>query len=80
MNRLQCLFFAAIVAISSSMLALGGNIQAPGKSDPVPTPTPSPLTTASISHDLTQPASTEEVQIVWQDATTMLVEILLTIF
>jgi hypothetical protein len=80
MNRLRCFLFAAIVAISSVTFALGGEIQGPGKSAPAPTPTPTALTTASTSDGLTQPTSTEEMQIVWQDATTMLVEILLTIF
>jgi len=80
MNRFRCLLFTAIVLISISIPALAGEIQGPGKSDPTPTPTPTALTTASINDGLTQPTSTEEVQIVWQDATTMLVEILLTIF
>ena len=80
MNRLRCFLFATIVVISSSMLAFGGDIQGPGKSDPAPTPTPTALTTKSTSDGLTQPTSTEEIQIVWQDATTMLVQILLTIF
>ena len=80
MNRLRCFLFAAIVAISSATFALGGEIQGPGKSAPAPTPTPTALTTASTSDGLTQPTSTEEIQIVWQDATAMLVEILLTIF
>ena len=82
MNRLRCLFLGAIVAISSSTLALGGEMQVPGKSDPTPTPTPtaSALTTTSINDGVTQPTSTEEIQIVWQDATTLFVEILLTIF
>lgn len=79
MNRLRCFLFAAIVVISSSMLALGGDIQAPGKSDPAPTPTPSASTTPTDG-DLTEPASTEELQIEWQDATTFLVKILLTFF
>jgi hypothetical protein len=80
MNKFRCLFLGAIVVISSSMLALGGEMQAPGKSNPTPTPTPtaSALTTASTSDGLTQPTSTEEI--VWPDATTILVEILLTIF
>ena len=69
-----------MVVISSSTVALGGDIQGPGKSDAAPTPTPTALTTASASDGLTQPTSTEEIQIVWQDATTILVEILLTIF
>ena len=76
MNRLRCFLFAAIVAISSATFALGGEIQAPGKSAPAPTPTPTALT----SNGLTEPTSTEEIQIEWQDVTTMLVEILLTIF
>ena len=80
MNRLRCFLFAAIVVISSATFTLGGVIQGPGKSDPTPTPTPTALTTASTSDGLTQPTSTEEIQIVWQDATTILVEILLTIF
>ena len=80
MNRLRCFLFATIVVISSSMFALGGDIQGPGKSDPSPTPTPTALTTASTSDGLTQPTSTEEIQIVWQDAVTVLVEILLTTF
>lgn len=80
MNRLRCFLFAAIVVISSATLALGGEMQAPGISDPIPTPTPTALTTASTSDGLTQPTSTDDIQIVWQDATVMLVEILLTIF
>jgi hypothetical protein len=78
MNRLRCFLFAAIVVISSTTLGLGGEMQAPGKSNVTPTPTPTALT--ATSDDLTQPTSTEEIQIVWQDATTILVEILLTIF
>jgi hypothetical protein len=77
MNRLQCLLLAAIV-LSSTTLAFGGVIQGPGKSDP--TPTPNALITASTSDGLTQPTSNHEIQLVWQDATTLLAEILLTIF
>ena len=69
-----------MLVISSSMLAFGGEIQAPGRSAPAPTPTPTALTTTSTSDGLTQPTSTEDVQLVWQDATTMLVQILLSIF
>ena len=79
MNRLRCIVFAAIVVISTSTLVLGGDIQGPGKSDPVSTPTPTALTTTPKRYGLTQPTSTEDVQIAWPDAT-MLVEILLTIF
>jgi len=80
MNRLRCLLFAAIVVISSFVLALGGEMQMPGKSDPAPTPTPNALTTASTSEAPAQPTSTEQIQIVWQDASIVLVEILLSIF
>jgi hypothetical protein len=78
MNRLRCVLFATVV-ISSSTLALGGEIQFPGKSNPAPTPTPSALTTTT-SHDLTQSTSTEEFHITWQDDTMMLLQLLLTIF
>ena len=80
MNRLRCLLFAAIVVLSTTTFTLGGEIQAPGKSAPAPTPTPTALTTSSTSDGQPQPTSTDEFQLVWQDATTMLVEILLTIF
>ena len=80
MNRLRCFLFAAILVISTSALALGGEIQGPGKSDPAPTPTPIALTTASTIDALAQPTSTEQNQILWQDVTTAFVEILLTIF
>lgn len=78
MNRLRCVLFAALVLISSTTLASAGVIQGPAKSEPTPTPTPTALTTSSTSGS--QPASTEGVQLVWQDATTLLVEILLAIF
>ena len=78
MNRLRCFLFAAIVVISSATFALGGEMQAPGKSDS--TPTPAAMTTASTNYGPTQPKSTEGIQIVWQDPTTLLVEILLAIF
>ena len=80
MNRLRCFVFAATVAISSATLALGGVIQGPGKSEPAPTPTPNALMATSTSDGVTQPTSMEETQVVWPDATTIFVEILLTIF
>lgn len=79
MNRFRCFLFALIVVLATVTLALGGEIQGPGKSDSTVTPTPTALTTASTS-DAIQPISTEQNQIVWQDASTMFVEILLTIF
>ena len=45
---------------SSATLALGGEIQGPGTSDPTPTPTPTALTAASTSDSLTQLTSTEK--------------------
>jgi hypothetical protein len=81
MNTIRCLFLGAIIVISSATFAVGGDIQGPGKSDPTLTRTPTALTAASRSDNLIQPTSTEEIQIGLQDdATTMLVEILLTIF
>ena len=82
MKTLRCLFMGAIIVISSSMLALGGDMQVPGKSDPAPPPTPAmfALTTASTIDGETQPTSTKETQIVWRNANTVLVEFLLTIF
>lgn len=80
MNKLRCFLFAATLVISGATVAFGGDIQMPGKSDPAPTPTPNALTTTSISDGLTPPTLTEQHQIVWQDATTFLVEILFTIF
>ena len=80
MNKLRCFLFAAIVVISTATLGLGGVIQGPGKSDPTPTPTPNALTTGSSDGVNAQPTSTEGVKIVWQDATAIMVEILLTVF
>jgi hypothetical protein len=80
MKTFRCLLFAAMLLISSSALSLGGEIQFPGKSDPAPTPTPTALTT-STGDGVTQSASAEEIQIVWQDiAITMLTQVLLTIY
>jgi len=80
MNKLRCYVFAAILVISGATFVSGGEIQTPGKSDPAPTPTPTALTTAPTSDGLTQPTSTEQNEILWQETTTLLVEILLTIF
>jgi hypothetical protein len=80
MNRLRCVLFAAIVVIFSTTFAMAGDMQGPGKSNPTPTPTPTSLTTVSTSDDLTEPTSTEELQIVWQEASMTLIQSLLTIF
>lgn len=78
MNKLRCALFAATVLISSTTFAQGGEIQTPAKSAPTPTPTPAALTTSSTSDG--QPTWPEGVQLVGRDATTLLVELLLTIF
>jgi hypothetical protein len=81
MNTIRCFFLGAILVIYSATFALGGEIQFPGQSDPTTTATPTVLTAVSTSYDRTQPTSTEEIQIVWQDdSCTMFVELLLTIF
>jgi hypothetical protein len=80
MNTIRSFFLAIIVMIFSATFTLAGEIQGPGKSDPTSNPTPTTLTNTSTSDGLRQPTSTEEMQIEWQNATTMLVEILLTIF
>ncbi|HJP93491.1 MAG TPA: hypothetical protein VJ875_16145 [Pyrinomonadaceae bacterium] len=83
MNTIRCFFLGAILVISSATLALGGDMQGPGKSDPPPPP-PSCASTADSSTDgmiAPTPTSTEAIQIAWQDLTTaMLTEILFTIF
>ena len=80
MNRLRCVLFAAIVVLSSSTLALGGEIQTPGKSEPPPPPPASASTTDSTMDGMTAP-STGLNQIAWQElATAMLRELLLTIY
>lgn len=78
--KLRCFVFAAILAFSSATAAVGGEIQFPGRSEPSPTPPPTALITPSTSGGPTQAMSTEELQIVWLDTTSMLVELLLTIF
>jgi hypothetical protein len=80
MNRLRCLLFATMVVISSSTLAFGGEMQAPGKSEPSPPPPASGSATYSTTDGMTAP-STAAIEIGWQDlVTTMLRELLLTIY
>jgi hypothetical protein len=77
MNRFRNTLFAAIVVISSSMLALGGEMQTPGISQPPPPPPA--LTTESPTDGTTLP--TNEIQITWHDLTSeTLLEILLIIY
>ena len=81
MNRFRRFLFALTVVLATVPLTFGGEIQGPGKSEPAPTPTPTALTSVSTSHDPKQSTSPEETSmIVWQDTTTILVEILLAIF
>jgi len=81
MNTLRYLLFAATVVISSATLALGGEMQAPGKSEP-PSPSPaSASTTESTTGRIMVPTSPGEIEITWQDLTTLLLkDILLTIY
>ena len=80
MKILRCFLFAAIVVISSATIALGGDIQGPGKSEPPPPPPMSASATDLTTDGMVAP-STETIQIAWQDlATAMLRELLLTIY
>ncbi len=79
MNRFRNTLFATIVVISSSMLALGGEMQTPGISQPPPPPPASVSTTESPMDGTTLP--TNEIQITWHDLTSeTLLEILLIIY
>jgi len=71
--------FATLLALTSSMLVLGGEIQDPGKSNPPPPPPTSATTTSAAGE--TAPTSVDENQSLLQDlATIVLSEVLLTIF
>lgn len=90
MNRVRCFLVAAIMVLSSATFALGGDmqgpgksgiVQTPGKSEPPPPPPASASATSSTTDGMTAPALTDAIQIASQDpATTMLRELLLTIF
>jgi hypothetical protein len=75
MKQLRCILFGTILALSSSTLALGGDMQGPGRNDPPPPP---PAATTESTTDST-PASVEEVQLTLQDLAEVLSEILLTV-
>jgi hypothetical protein len=79
MNRLRCFLFATAVVISSATLALGGDMQVPGKSDPPPPA--SAAATESTTDGILAPTLTEQTQIASQDlTTTMIWELLLAIY
>ena len=78
MNRLRCLLFATLVLISSSTLALAGIMQTPGKTD-TPSPPPASVVTTESTTDGRIPP-TDGIQIVLQDASEMLLKILLTFY
>jgi hypothetical protein len=79
MNRVRSILFAVIVVISSSTLALGGEIQFPGRTDPPPPPPAA--STESINDAVTAPTQAGEIQIMLQGlATAVLNQILLTIY
>ena len=71
MNKLRCFLFAAIVVIASATFALGGDIQAPGKSEPPPTPPAS--ASESATDGMTEPTSSGESQIAWLDLATRMI-------
>ena len=78
MNRLRCFLIAAIVVIASATLALGGEIQFPGKSEPPP---PSPASaTESATDSVTELTSSGESQIAWLDLVKRMIGELPTIF
>ena len=62
----------------SATFALGGEIQAPGKSEPPPPPPAS--ATESATDDMIAPTSSDESQIAWLDLATTLIGELPTIF
>jgi hypothetical protein len=77
MNKLRSIIFGTTILISTSTSALAGEMQAPTRTEPPPPP---PSTTET-QNAMTSPTSTEETEIVLQDlATTVLREVLLTIF
>jgi len=79
MNKLRSILFGVIVAISSSTLASGGEIQFPGRTDPPPPPsTALPEPTKDGTRTLTQ---ADEIQIALQNlVTAVLNQTLLTIY
>jgi len=76
MNKLRCFLFASIVVIASATLALGGEIQGPGKSEPPPPAS----ATESATDGVTEPTSSGESQIAWLDLAITLIGELPTIF
>ena len=60
--------------------ALGGEIQAPGKSEPPPPPLASASVTGSVTAGMTEPTSSGESQIAWLDLVTRMIGELPTIF
>ena len=79
MNKLRCILFGTIVAISSSTLAFAGDMQTPARTDPPPPP-PAPENQVS-TEGLAQPIWADEIQIMLQDlATKMFSEVLLTLY
>jgi hypothetical protein len=78
MSRLRCFLFATITVISSATLALGGDIQFPGKSESPPPPAAS--ATEPATDGVTEPTASGEGQIAWLDLATTLIGELPSIF
>ena len=81
MNRVRSALFGAILVISSSMLALGGEVQFPGRSDTLPPPPVSASATDSTKGAVANPTPAGDIQIVLHDfASTVLSQVLLTLY
>lgn len=72
MNTLRSIILGAVLAVSSSTIVLGGEIQGPARTDPPPPP-PS----AMLTEDVTAPVQVDDYQVVLQD---LLSDVLLTIY
>lgn len=77
MNKVRSILFSVIVVISSSTLALGGEMQFPGRADP-----PSPASSTESTNDgAPPPAQADEIQSALQGlATAVLNQVLLLIY
>ena len=79
MNKLRCFFFADHSGDLYSDIGIGRrNSRVQAKALGPDSDTNCVNNHPSTSDGLTQPTSAQEIQIVWQDPLTMLVEILLT--
>ena len=81
MNKVRNTLFGVILVISSSTVALGGEMQFPGRSNTPPPPPASAIASDSANDGLTPQAAPEEISILLQDlASTVLSLVLLPIY